>query len=213
MVKAIFFDFWGTLVENGIWSPIKQVKESLGIKVHFSEYVVRMEEAMMTRKFASLGEAFESVCREFGLQCNEEKTEELVGMWNKSWMLAKPYDEVKDELDKLKGKYTLVLVSNTDCFSVGNVLDKFALRPFFDKTFFSYDINLIKTDKNFFRKVLAELHLKAEECVLVGDSVQSDVIPAKRLGINAILMDRKGLFDYSPKIRNLSELKTVLENM
>ena len=51
MVKAIIFDFWGTLVENGVWSPIKQVKQILDIDVPFSEYVVRMEKAMIPALF------------------------------------------------------------------------------------------------------------------------------------------------------------------
>ena len=50
MVKAVIFDFWGTLMENGVWSPIKQVQQILQIDLPFSEYVGRMEQAMMTEK-------------------------------------------------------------------------------------------------------------------------------------------------------------------
>ena len=76
MVKAILFDFWGTLVENGVWSPIKQVKRIINIHTPFSEYVVRMEKAMMTQKFSSLKDAFESVCKEFGVECGKEQIED-----------------------------------------------------------------------------------------------------------------------------------------
>ena len=69
MVKAILFDFWGTLVSNGVWSPIKQVKQKLDINMPFSEYVVRMERAMMTEKFPSLKKAFENVFLEFSILC------------------------------------------------------------------------------------------------------------------------------------------------
>ena len=86
MTKAILFDFWGTLVENGVWSPIKQVRNILEIKLPFPEYVVRMEKAMMTSKFNNLKEAFENVCKEFNLEINNDKIDSLVGMWNKSWM-------------------------------------------------------------------------------------------------------------------------------
>ena len=41
MVKAILFDFWGTLVENGVRSPVKQVKWILMLKdMDFSEYII-----------------------------------------------------------------------------------------------------------------------------------------------------------------------------
>ena len=90
MIKVLFFDFWGTLVENGVWSPIKQVRTILGIKAPFSEYVVRMEKVVMTKNFDSLREAFQALCADFTVLCTEEQLDSLVGMWNKSWMLAKP---------------------------------------------------------------------------------------------------------------------------
>ena len=210
MVKTILFDFWGTLVENGVWSPIKQVKNLLRINLPFPEYVVRMEQAMMTSKFENLRDAFKSICQEFDLQCDEKKLDELVGMWNKSWMLAHPYEEVKEVLEKLKGKYNLVLVSNTDAISINNVLDKFQLRPLFNKIYFSYELGLIKTNKNFFKHILNDLNIRVEDCVMVGDSVQSDIISAKKIGIKAILVDRRNSRDIHPKIKSLWELEQVL---
>lgn len=210
MVKAILFDFWGTLVENGVWSPIKQVQQILRIDLPFSEYVGRMEQAMMTKKFDSLREAFENVCEEFKVECTEEKMEELIGMWNKSWMLAKPYEEVQEELGKLKEKYKLILVSNTDNFSINQVLDKFQLRTFFDHTFLSYEVGLLKTDKKFLKKVLKETKLSPEDCVFVGDSILSDMEAAKEAGIKGVLMDHKQRQHFQPKIRNLKELQDIL---
>ena len=210
MVGTILFDFWGTLVENGVWSPIKQVKNLLRINLPFPEYVVRMEQAMMTSKFENLREAFKSICQEFDIQCDEKKLDELVGMWNKSWMLAHPYEEVKEVLEKLKGKYNLVLVSNTDAISINNVLDKFQLRPLFNKIYFSYELGLIKTNKNFFKHILNDLNIRVEDCVMVGDSVQSDIISAKKIGIKAILVDRRNSRDIHPKIKSLWELEQVL---
>jgi HAD superfamily hydrolase (TIGR01549 family) len=207
MVKAILFDFWGTLVENGVWSPIKQVRNILQINVPFPEYVVRMERAMMTSKFDNLKSAFQNVCQEFGINCPEDRMEELIGMWNKNWMLAHPYEEVKEALLTLKGKYKLILVSNTDCFGVQKVLDKFEFEPLFDKMYLSYKTGMIKTDKSFFKMVLDENNLSVQDCLMVGDSLQSDIMTAKRIGIKAVLIDRKGRRDFQPKISNLKELQ------
>jgi|SRR3989344_1829016 len=210
MVKAIILDFWGTLVENGVWSPIKQVQQILNLNIPFSEYVGRMEQAMMTKKFNSLREAFEAVCEEFKVECNEEKMEALIGMWNKSWMLAKPYEEVQEELGKLKEEYKLILVSNTDNFSINQVLDKFQLREYFDHVFLSYEVGLLKTDPKFLKKVLKETKLAAEDCVLVGDSILSDMEAAREAGIKSVLMDHKQRQHFQPKIRNLKELSSIL---
>lgn len=210
MVKAILFDFWGTLVEQGIWSPVKQVKNLLQLDLPFSEYIIRMEHVFMTRSFPSLPLAFEALCYEFGLSPEPEKIDELVGLWNKSWLLAQPYPETVKTLQKLRQTHQLVLISNTDCFSLNQVLEKFQLRPFFHHLFTSYELGSIKTDKIFLKTVLSQLNLPPEDCLLVGDSLQSDIIPAKRLGMEAVLIDRKDSREFHPKIKSLEELESLL---
>jgi len=210
MVKAILFDFWGTLVENGIWSPVKQIKNVLGINLPFPEYITRMEHAFMTQPYPSLKEGFEMICQEFNIQPEENKIEELIGLWNKSWMLAEPYPETKEILIKLKEKYQIILISNTDNFSVEQVLEKFQMKNLFDEIFLSYKMGQIKTDKLFLKTVLNELNLSPGDCVLVGDSIQSDVIPARRGGVKAVLIDRRNNRDFHPKIKNLEDLEKVL---
>jgi len=210
MIKAILFDFWGTLAEQGIWSPIKQIKNLLKIDLPFSEYVVRMERAMMTQKFSSLTEAFQSLCQEFQIEPTEEILEQLIGLWNKSWMLAQPYAETVTTLQKLKERYQIVLISNTDPFSLPQVLEKFQLQSLFHHIFASYQLQAIKTDKIFLVSVLKQLNLQPADCLLVGDSLQSDIIPAKRAGLKAVLIDRKNTRDFHPKIKNLQDLEKVL---
>ena len=210
MVKVILFDFWGTLVENGVWSPTKQVKNILQINLPFSEYIVRMERAMMARKYDSLKDSFENVCKEFNVECPEERMEELIGMWNKSWMLAKPYGEVMRILGLLQEKYKLILVSNTDAFSVQRVLEKFKMEEFFEKKYLSYEVGMIKTDKNFLKLVVDKAGVSVEDCVIVGDSLQSDIQPAERIGMKAILIDRKGRREFSPSVKTLDELEGQL---
>ena len=210
MTKTILFDCWGTLIEQGVHSPLKQVKEMLNIQIPFHNYVVRMERAMMTRSFPTLKEAFLSVAKEFNLQPTEEQLDTLIGLWNKSWMLAQPYQEVEEVLRELQKEYTLVLVSNTDNVGVEKVLEKFGLKNYFAAIFFSYQLGNLKTDKKFFYQIFDQLGVHAEDCIMVGDSVQSDIIPAKQLGMRAILVDRKDQRDFPEKIKNLRELNGVL---
>ena len=213
MKKVIIFDFWGTLAENGVWSPIKQVRNVLALRMPFSEYVITMEKAMMVQKHENLGAAFDNVCSTFNIQCDEEKRNLLIGLWNKNWMLAEPYAETKKILEKLKKEFTLVLVSNTDQFSINNVLDKFELRDLFHHIFLSCDLGLIKSDPAFFEKIVSEVGVSKEDCVMVGDSIQSDIISAKAAGLSAILIDRRNTRDYHPKIQNLDKLKEVINSL
>ncbi|MBR9683447.1 HAD family hydrolase [Candidatus Woesearchaeota archaeon] len=210
MVKAILFDFWGTLAEQGVWSPVKQIKNILQIDVPFSDYITRMEHAFMTQEFSNLQEAFENICREFNIEPSEEKIQELIGLWNKSWMLAQPYSETIEVLKKLREEYQIILISNTNKFSLPQVLEKFQLNELFDQIFFSYQMGAIKTDKIFLKSVLTKLNLTPQDCVLVGDSVQSDIIPGRRADIKTVLIDRKNTREFHPKIKNLNDLAGVL---
>jgi len=212
MIKAIVFDFWGTLVENGTYSPIRQVKRMLRLDdMPFSDYVIRFEKAMMLQKYASLKEAFESVAAEFGIRINEYQMNMLVGLWNKNWLLAKPYIETEKVLEKLKKDYKLILISNTDNFSVEPVLQKFELRKFFDKIMLSYEQGSLKTDGKMLEKALSETGFSNDEIVVVGDSMESDIAPAQRAGLKAVLIDRKERREeFELRIKNLEELKLIL---
>ena len=164
----------------------------------------------MTSSFKTLKEAFEAVCDEFNIEPQQFLLEKLIGMWNKSWMLAKPYEEVQEVLQKLSKDYTLILVSNTDAFSVSNVMEKFNLREYFNYLYLSYDLGKIKTDEKFIKHILKELGLKPEECLMVGDSIQSDMEAAEKAGVEAVLVDRRDTREFARKIKNLKEVENYL---
>ncbi len=210
MVKAILFDLWGTLVEQGVRSPLKQVLDILDIRMPFSEYVERMERAMMTRPFENLTAAFSAVCKEFGLSCRQQQLERCVGMWNTSWMLAQLYPETIEVLQELGREHRLILVSNTDPISVQKVLEKHHLKPLFHAIYLSCETGMLKTDRGFLSRIMEENSLAPEDCIIVGDSIQSDMLPAQKAGIRAVLMDRRDARDFQPKIKNLRELKAKI---
>ncbi|HLC81738.1 MAG TPA: HAD family hydrolase [Candidatus Nanoarchaeia archaeon] len=210
MVKAILFDFWGTLVETGEWSPLKQIRVILDLRLPWPEFINKLEKVMMTKPFNSLQEMFEAVHHEFNLEVDHYNIEKLIGMWNKSWMLAKPYLETIDVLTALQKNYTLVLISNTDNISLPHVLEKYGLKKYFQKMFLSFELGLIKTDRPFLELVLKQLRLNPKDCLVVGDSLESDIAAAEQAEIKAILVDRKGTRSYGHKIKNLNELKGLL---
>lgn len=205
------FDLWGTLVEQGTWSPIKQARSILNVRIKYSDFVSRMQKILMIKKFESLADAFTELCEEFSVKPTKETVEQLVGMWNKYWMLAKPYKEVEKVLKKLKKEGNdLVLVVNTDSFSAPNLIKKHKFFEMFDQMFFSYKMGIVKTNPLFLEQVLKKLNKDPKDLILVGDSLKSDISPGLRLGIKSILVDRKNSRDYELKIENLAELEKIL---
>lgn len=212
MVRGILFDFWGTLVENGVFpSPTKQVKYILKNKDPFHTYVVKFEEAFMLQKFDDLFGGFKNVAKAFNEELPQHRLEKLVAVWNKNKLLAKPFPETIETLKNLKKTYKLALVANSDCFSVPEVLEKFELTKIFDTVKLSYEEGYLKSNPELFKAVLKDLKLKKNEVVMVGDSIESDIEGAKQAGINGILIDRKNRRDFKEKITDLSELEKYLK--
>ncbi|KYK26975.1 hypothetical protein AYK26_04385 [Euryarchaeota archaeon SM23-78] len=206
------FDFWGTLAENGIFpSPVKQARYILRLRMLFKDFIVRFEQAMMTKPYKDLNEAFTAVCKEFDLEPHDFIIEKLVGMWNKNELLANPFLETVEVLDYLKkNKIKIGLISNTPS-TITRILDKFNLNKYFDGIIFSYDTGLLKTNPDMFKKLLKKMKLKPGEVIMIGDSIPTDVIGARGAGIKSILVDRRNRRDFTPKIINLRELKDLLE--
>lgn len=212
MIKAVLFDNWGTIVQNGVFpSPIKQVRYILRIHTPFPEYVHKFEKSFMTQEFENLTEAFENVIKEFELTPPRFVVDKLVGMWNKNALLAQPFEDTIPTFDLLKEKgIKIVLVSNTDRFASNQVLDKFNLKPYFDEIFLSCNEGLLKSDPELFDRVCDQLGLGKDEVLMVGDSMESDIEGAKNAGIRGILVDRKDKREYEDKVTELNQIVEYL---
>jgi HAD superfamily hydrolase (TIGR01493 family) len=212
--KAVLFDFWGTIIENGVFpSPVKQAKFILRLRVPFVDYIQKFENAFMTQRFENLSDGFQNVVKAFNTNAPPFVIEKLVGMWNKNTLLAKPFDDTIEAIKELKAKGVKVcIVANTDPFSVNQVLDKFELRDLFDEIFLSYEEGMLKTDPQLFEVICARLGLNKEDLIMVGDSMQSDIKAAQNAEIMPILIDRRNKRDFDNKVKNLFEIKNFLDD-
>lgn len=61
----------------------------------------------------------------------------------------------------------------------------------FDLIMTGYEAGCDKTNPKMYRKVLEILNVKLEEAVMIGDDVSVDIMLPKKLGINAILLNRE----------------------
>jgi HAD superfamily hydrolase (TIGR01509 family) len=69
-----------------------------------------------------------------------------------------------------------------------------------------------KPDPQAFLYPLNKFRVKPEEAMMIGDEIERDLIPAQKLGIEAILIDRENKITNPPvkKINSLTELKNIL---
>ena len=212
MVKAILFDFWGTVVENGAFSPVRQSWSIMRVNMPFSPFVQKFEDSFMTTAFADQQAAFAKVFADFDVPPRDFVIDKMIGVWNSNRLLAKPFPETVAVLEQLKKDgYKLALIANTDCFSVEPILEKFELAKYFDVIHVSYKNGLLKNNPETFKIVLKELGVKKEDAVMVGDSFETDIEGAQNAGVRAILVDRKERKQYPEKIKDLTELNNFLK--
>ena len=210
-MKAVFFDFWGTLVENGTYSPLRQSYSILRVRMPFGQFVEQFEKVLMTKSYPDQAMAFTEVCRSFNVNPLPIVIEKLIGVWNKNRLLAKIYPDTVETLKALKDKkIKIALISNAPANNVEPVLERFGIKDFFDGIFISYAQGKLKTD-GLFEIALKNLKLKKNDVLSVGDSFDTDIKGAESAGIKGYLLDRKGKKEFERKISSLSEVLKLVE--
>lgn len=208
--KAVLFDLWGTLLQQGAYSPLKQTYRILRVPLQFGDFVEKFERATMTRDFDDQKTLFVEAFKTFNLEPKDFLIDRLIGIWNKNKLLARLYPETVETLQLLKDRgIKLGLVSNTPKFSVDQ-FDKFGITDYFDAIAFSWQVGHLKTDKELFQHALDELGVSAGEAVMVGDSLQTDIAGAENAGVLPVLIDRKDRRNYERKITNLKQVEQFL---
>lgn len=210
-INAVIFDLWGTLVENGDRSPMKQSYDTVRLRMSFGEFASRFEKATMTKQFKTQSECFAAMCDEFKIPQNKELIDALIGIWNKNKLLAKPYPESEETLKELKSKgIKLAIISNTFKPSIEGILEKFGFEKYFDIIDYSCDTGMLKTEKGAFEHIIKNLKVTKDEAIMVGDSTETDIVGARNAGIKGILIDRRDKRQFEPKILNLKDVMKFL---
>ena len=114
---------------------------------------------------------------------------EIDRIWNT--MIDSIPEEKLELLYRLKDKYNLYILSNTNAIHWDNVAPKvfrykgLGINDFFKKVFLSHEMHLAKPDTAIYLKALSEAGIKAEETMFIDDS-KLNCDAAQSVGINAV---------------------------
>ena len=163
------------------------------------------------------GEAFQSIDSRFergilSAASFRRKVKELFGLpklsdadfdyiWN-AILLDIPRERIH-ALEEIKEHYQIFLMSNTNEIHydlyVRDLQLRFGYKQFddlFDKSYFSFDVHLLKPDPLFFELILEQQGLKPEETLFIDDS-PANIEVARQMGIHTYHIHRDEL------VRNL----------
>lgn len=103
------------------------------------------------------------------------------------------YEESFEVLETLKNDHRLVLLTN-GAPSLQN--EKLTITPeisqYFDLIVISGDFGRGKPDASIFHHVLERTDTRAEEALMVGDNLMTDILGANRAGIRSVWLNREG---------------------
>ena len=135
---------------------------------------------------------------------------------------AVPVEGAKEILDYLQGKYILCTASNGPYEQQICRLKKADMLKNFDHCFVSEKIGVDKPDVRFFQRCLEQLPgIRAEECMIVGDSLTADIAGGQAAGMETCWFCREKMEEAQLEnvkrthkadhvIRRLDELKDLL---
>ena len=211
-MKYLLFDAANTLIyKPNLWERILKVLQDNGYKINETELKLRhklLSEIINFPDTTSRGfyEEFNSeLLMALGIIPDENLLKELFEAC--SYLSWKAFDDC-EEIKKLDIKKAVVSNFNS---SLQEKLEGLIGENIFDEYIVSEKENLRKPSLEFYARALEKLNAEAGESIYIGDSLKFDIIPAKKLGIKALLIDRDNIYPSAKdRITNFSEIKNYL---
>lgn len=102
------------------------------------------------------------------------------------------YEDTFAVLDELKGKYQLVLLTN-GAPSLQNLKLEITpeIAPYFDHIIISGDFGKGKPDASIFEYVMEKAGVTAEDGIMVGDNLMTDILGSSRVGMRNVWINRE----------------------
>ena len=212
MTKGLLFDYGGTIDTNGhhwaevLWEAYGEVQIFV-TKAQFREAYIFGERALACQPLIRPEHNFKEVlsikCRlqaeyleEKGFLTNlldRDKIEKEVAEFCYQFAKQTTAKAVKTVAEMSK-KYPMALVSNF-YGNIETVLQEFGLAEFFSVIIESAVVGVSKPDPAIFKLGVEALGFLPEECVVIGDSVSKDIVPAQSIGCQTIWINGKSWDD------------------
>jgi HAD superfamily hydrolase (TIGR01549 family) len=129
--------------------------------------------------------------------------------------------DVRPTLEGLREKYRVGLLANQERW-IRDTLNRDGLSGFFDVWIISAEVGTEKPDPGIFQAAVKAAGVPAERCAMVGDRLDNDIVPARRVGMKGIWLLRgeapddptsEQLAQADAAVRSLPELPQVLEQI
>jgi len=126
------------------------------------------------------------------------------------WEYVEIVDGVSKSLHIVSQSYICCVASNAGASNselMGMALKRVDIQQYFQYLFTSRELGFSKPSLDFFSKIVQVLGFTPQECIMVGNDYNKDIIPAKKIGMQTIL------FSQGSKEANLDYADYVMSSM
>lgn len=225
--EAIFFDFFGTLVD---YSPSRteqgyykshELMVSMGANMTYDEFIKEWsDESAAFDRQSDIDDSeysMEVVSRSFltrivGRQPSDEEITKLAKSYVDEWNTGVVYpSHTKKVVEHLANRYRLAVVTNTHQFDlVPNHLTSMGIAHFFETVVTSVEVGWRKPHPIIYGETLSRLGILPNEAIFVGDNYAADFVGPKINGMTAFLLNSTPLKNV-PESQRLNSLPDLLE--
>jgi putative hydrolase of the HAD superfamily len=229
-MKAILFDFGGTLDTDGIhwsekfWDAYESMNLSISKKQYEESYIYSENNMQVLVKPE---DSFQStIMYQVMSQLIYLRNKGYLSKTEDKYLLSKIselcYSDVRKVTEQsikivkqLSSKYILGIVSNF-YGNLATVLKELSLYEYFDVIIDSFKVGIKKPDPQIFQLALEKIKTSPKEAFVIGDSYDRDIRPAKKIGCTTIWLDGKSwtkpsvTTDADYKIKSLSQIFSCL---
>jgi len=192
--EALTFDCYGTLIdwEAGILAGLRPAAASAGATPSDDDLLEAYARAEATAEAGSyrryrdiLASSFIEVCHRFGIDPDPEAAAAFGGSVA-DWP---PFPDSAEALRRLQSRFRLGVVTNCDddLFAASNR----RLGVSFDWIVTAQSVGSYKPDPRNFEAAFAAIELPRERILHVAQSLFHDHVPAKKLGMSTVWIDRR----------------------
>jgi putative hydrolase of the HAD superfamily len=210
MIKAVFFDFFNTLVyfdpprekhyaDTAAEFGVRITPEAVAAALPEADAWWRSENSRSTIKDREQEAKFDAY-RGYGLRIlrdaeNTVNPEQALQMLAKAFSVGFKFKNFVDSLpalQSLKSKNLRMGIVSNIGEQIDSYLDKSGFTDYFAYKITSFEAGYDKPQPQIFQLALQRAGVTAEEALFVGDQYDLDVLGARSAGIRPILIDRNG---------------------
>ena len=224
MIKAVFFDWMNTLThaEPDRHEQFCQISRELGVELS-PQKVIRGIYAAGTQLPAGAPyrwresedpEIFirylEIILAEAGVKLPRDTVLEILKRISRSAKVENYvlYDDVLPTLKKLKKQGLIVGLITSLTKDMNLICGNLGLAPYIDFVVTAKEVGVNKPEPPIFLAALERAGVDASEAVYIGDQYETDVVGARGVGIEPILIDR---YDLMPEVKDCLRIHNLTE--